>query len=151
MNMYHIIQKRDTCFRLSITLLAISFCLIGGQSIFKTFLSQELGPGSPSCTELGTCDLFSHPLDAMMQPWIDDFGPFTYPMIWGIILGIIWLRTHNTLLVGSVGIVIAGFLTIASLNSINPNIWLVGASLLGLSIGVVLYQLLFSRTLYPTS
>jgi hypothetical protein len=150
--LYHIIQKRDGYFSLSITILVISFFLIGGGGIFKTFDSQEIGPNNPSCVELGSCtSIWADPLGTMMIPWTQLFGPITFPMIWGIILGIIWLRTHNTLLVGSVGIVIAGFLTVSALNAANPQIWYIGLSLIALSITVVLYQLIFVRQAYPTS
>jgi len=129
--------------------MTIIFFLIAGGIVFKTFNAESLGPSNPSCTELGTCDLFHHPLDAMLQPWVDVFGPITYVLIWGIILGILWLRTHNTLMVASVGIVIAGFFTIQGLNTINPQILIVGLTLVGVSIGVVIYQLVFSRLAYP--
>lgn len=113
--------------------------------------AESLGPANPACWELGTCDLFSHPLDAMLQPWVDNFGPLTYVLIWGIILGIIWLRTHHTMLVGSVGVLIAGFFTIDNLNALNPQILLVGFALLGLSVSVLLYQLVFVRLFYPSN
>lgn len=123
--------------------------------------ARGLGPAHPACWELGSCDLFNDPLNAMIQPWKDDFGPIIYIIFWGIIIGIIWLRTHHTLMVGIIGAVIAGFivsqggfatcpaLNLSCLDSINPNIALVGGGLLALSIGIVIYQLIFVRSLYP--
>jgi hypothetical protein len=144
-------DKRDGYFTISITIMVISLILTLGVTGFKIFSAFALGPLAPSCVELGTCDIWNNPLEAMLTPWTDIFGVFTYPMIWGIILGIIWLRTHNTMLVASVGTVIAGFLTIAGLNAVNPQIILVGATLVGLSIGVILYQLITSRLQYSSS
>ena len=145
------IIKRDRYFSISITLMTISFLLVFGGITIHTFISEELGPANPSCVELGNCDLWTSPLSAMMQPFIDVFGPITYVIIWGIIIGVIWLRTHNILLVGAIGTLIAGFLTYQGLNSINPQILLVGATLIAVSIACVLYQLIFQRLQYSSS
>src|SRR5690242_12080843 len=118
-------------------------------------ISHELGPASPSCFEIGTCDIFADPLNTMLIPWVDLMGPVFYIIVWGLIIGIIWLRTHSTILVGVFGLLIAGFLTAGAtaefgagaldcvthdlkcLNNVSTQIILVGGGLMALSIAVV--------------
>jgi hypothetical protein len=136
-------KKIDTLDRTFIILGIIISATMGMQS-------YGLGPANPACWEIGTCDLFGNPLNAMLQPWVDDLGPLAYVLLWGIILGILWLRTHHTLLVGFVGILIASLFTIQGLNTINPQILIVGLSLLAIAACVTIYQLVFVRLIYPS-
>ncbi len=113
-----------------------------------------------SCFESGTCDVFSSPLDAMLEPFFNAFsfagefefagtqqesGQFFLIAIWGLIIGIIWLRTSSTMITGVVGI------GIASLFTFNDRTILVGVTLLGLAIGIVIYQLYKQRLEFPSN
>jgi hypothetical protein len=146
-------SKKDQSILISITLSFSALFLIL-QFISGSIFSYELGPGAPSCWELGKCDLFSNPLNAMLQPWVDDFTvngvSVAFILIWGIILGIIWLRTHHTMIVGIVGMGIAALYTTQAINSIDPKILLVGGTLLAVSAGILIYQLIVVRLNYPT-
>jgi hypothetical protein len=142
--------KKDQYILLSTT---ISFSLL---LLLVSFLSSPIfvfGTGqNPSyCWEIGTCDLFKSPLDAMFKPWTDTFGPIAYVIVWGLILGVIWLKTHHTMLVGIVGLAIASLFTIQGLNSINPQILYIGGALLAVAGAIVFYQLITGKLLYSSN
>ena len=67
-------------------------------------------------------------------------GEFFTVAVWGFFVGVIWLRTHSTQLVGIVGIVLNSML-IGFYEPARSIGWL----LLAVSIGVVLYQLVTHR------
>jgi len=116
-------------------------------------------PPDPKCFELGTCDIFANPLDAMLEPFFCAFsfeqesgescatgtGQFFLIIMWGIIIGVIWLRTSSTMITGVVGI------GIATLFTFNEKTILVGIVLLGAAIGIVVYQLYKQRLDFPTN
>jgi len=116
-------------------------------------------PPNPACFELGTCDLFASPLDVMLEPFFCSFGSvdpvtgecstgtgqFFLVIVWGLIIGIIWLRTSSTMITGVVG------LGIASIFVFNEKTILVGIVLLGAAIGIVIYQLYKQRLDFPTN
>ena len=102
-------------------------------------------PPNPACFELGTCDLFANPLDAMLEPFFSSMGQFFLIIIWGLIIGVIWLRTSNTMLTGVVGI------GVSSIFVFSEETQLVGVLLLGAGIGMVVYQLYTQRLNFPTN
>jgi len=118
-------------------------------------------PPEPKCFELGTCEIFASPLDAMLEPFFCAFtfgevetgetcsasptGQFFLVVMWGIIIGIIWLRTSSTMITGVVGI------GVATLFTFNEKTILVGIVLLGAAIGIVVYQLYKQRLDFPTN
>lgn len=109
-------------------------------------------PPDPKCFELGTCDVFASPLDAMLEPFFaafsfagDESGQFFLIIIWGLIIGIIWLRTSSTMITGVIGI------GVATLFTFNEKTILVGIVLLGAAIGIVVYQLYKQRLDFPTN
>jgi len=109
-------------------------------------------PPNPKCFELGTCDVFASPLDAMLEPFFaafsfggDDTGQFFLIVIWGMIIGIIWLRTSSTMMTGVIGI------GIATLFTFSEKTLFVGITLLILAIGIVIYQLYKQRLDFPSN
>lgn len=145
--------KKDNYILISITLSFSALFLIL-QFIGGSIFAQSLGPGSPACWEIGNCNLFDNPLNAMLQPWVDDFTvngtSVAFILIWGIILGIIWLRTHHTMMVGIVGLGVASLYTVDGINAADPKILLIGGSLLAAAAGILIYQLIVVRLNYPT-
>ncbi|AIF83253.1 hypothetical protein NTE_01180 [Candidatus Nitrososphaera evergladensis SR1] len=107
-----------------------------------------------SCLELATCDpstfgglfnFFTYPLEVI-------FGGFFVMIAWGIILMIIFLRTHNPMLTSFVGLFIASFFvgtatfaTPATAGATNVA-WL----LVAISMGSVLYFLIRSKAQNPS-
>lgn len=109
-------------------------------------------PPNPACFELGTCDVFASPLDAMLEPFFaafsfggDDTGQFFLIVIWGLIIGVIWLRTSSTMMTGVIGI------GIATLFTFSEKTIFVGITLLILAIGIVIYQLYKQRLDFPSN
>jgi len=109
-------------------------------------------PPNPKCFELGTCDVFASPLDAMLEPFFaafsfggDDTGQFFLIVIWGLIIGVIWLRTSSTMMTGVIGI------GIATLFTFSEKTVFVGITLLILAIGIVIYQLYKQRLDFPSN
>lgn len=99
------------------------------------------------CYELGTCDFFGNPFDSMMQPFLAVFGAFFYIIIWGLLIGILWLRVSNTMLVGIVGLVLAGIMQV----QFTAQTWTIGLLLLGIALTVLLYQIFTVRTHFPSN
>ena len=117
-----------------------------GQIPVLNLTSSLDAPPDPACFELGTCDLFASPLDAMLEPFFASFGgQFFLVIVWGLIIGVIWLRTSSTMITGVVG------LGIASIFIFNEKTILVGIVLLGAAIGIVVYQLYKQRLDFPTN
>jgi len=99
------------------------------------------------CYELGTCDFFAHPLDTMLEPFLAVFGAYFYIIIWGLLMGILWLRVSNTMVVGIVGLVLAGIMQA----QFTAQTWTIGLMLLGIALTVLLYQIFTVRTHFPTN
>lgn len=143
---------------LTLILLTVSIVSLGSiQSASATHINDDLfeghtnvsqNPDSPpntKCYELGTCDLFGNPLEAMLEPFYGAMGQFFLVIMWGLIIAIIWLRTSNTMLTGVVGI------GIASIFVFSEETQLLGALLVGAAVGMVVYQLYIQRINFPTN
>ena len=99
-----------------------------------------------NCYETSTCDFTQGAFNVMLMPLQWNLGDFTPVVLWGILIGIIWLRTHSVQLVGVVGI---------ALNSLLVTFYApareVGLLLLALSVGIVVYQLITNRLHHGSS
>lgn len=99
----------------------------------------------------GTCDLTDKPLEKLLLPLSDTFTvsvsgvpyDFTILIVWAMIISIIWLRTHRIELVAIVGLLVASGLSA----TLPEEATRVGYLLIGLSIAVLLYQLVTERVL----
>ena len=109
-------------------------------------------PDDPSCVEDGTyCDFTQAPFDAMIQPIALVFGVFTYPILYGIFLGIIWIRTRDPMTTGIIGLFMAGAgIGAGVLSDWNDQIIAMGALLFIIALGVVFYQLYIDKLARPT-
>ena len=76
--------------------------LVVGHLLIPVAFAQ--GQGNPMCWELGACPFADDPLGTMMQPFDAVFVGFSLVVFWGLLVGILWLRTHNTMLVSMIGI-----------------------------------------------
>jgi len=99
------------------------------------------------CYELGTCEFFEHPLETMLEPFTAVFGAYFYIIIWGLLMGILWLRVSNTMVVGIVGLVLA----ILIQTQFTTETQVVGYVLLALAVAVLLYQIFTTRVHYPSN
>lgn len=92
------------------------------------------------------CNIFNEPFAAVLKPFdavlggpdgLGGIGGLTIAVIWGIIVGVLWLKTGNLMLVSIVGIVIA-----TSVTGIYPEAVGIGYLLIGVSLGIVIFQLI---------
>ena len=106
---------------------------------------------NPTCVELGTCMFANDPLNVMLMPFDSIFGGLSIVIFWSLIVGILWLRTENPMLVGLVGIVMcASYLSVLETQNLTPSVEFEGARLIGsvlfaLSLGITIYHILSSR------
>lgn len=83
------------------------------------------------------CNIFTNPFSAVMEPFNAILGDLTLVVIWGIILGILWLRTENLMLVSIIGLVIS-----ATATGLYEPAQGMGLLLVGISIGIIIFQLI---------
>ena len=83
------------------------------------------------------------------------FGGLSIVIFWGVVIGILWIRTENPALVSIVGIAMSGAY-LASLESQGltpPQEWdsarVIGGTLIAISLGIGLYQIINSRLHSP--
>lgn len=128
-----------------ITFGVAGYAIMGTTTWFSGALA--FGPNDPECFELGTCDLFERPFDAMIEPYNATLGDFTLVAIWAIIIGILWLRVNNTMMVGVIGVALAALFT----QGFSEEAQVIGYGLLAVAIAVALYQLFIVRVHFPTN
>ena len=80
--------------------------------------------------------IFDNPFTAVMMPLESILGGLTLVVIWGIVLGALWLRTENLALVSIVGLVIS-----ATATGLHPEATGMGLLLVGVSMGILIFQL----------
>ena len=114
------------------------------------------------CWEMGTCPFTSldgsiKPLEAWLLPFDHIFGGLSLLIFWGLILGMLWLRTQNPQLVGIVGIAMSAAylfnatnggtktLTEAGIPGMVNTGLAVGGTLLLISCGIAFYQIIINR------
>ena len=102
--------------------------------------------------ELGETAFTKNPLGTMLQPFDHIFQGMSIVIFWGLLIGILWLRTENPMLVGLIGVVMVSSYSFA----VDPTLqspefetarW-TGTILLVISVGISLYQL-FGRLYAP--
>jgi len=105
------------------------------------------GPSNPTCMESGTCDFFSDVFGSMLLPYKNSLGDFVYPIVWGLIIFIIWMRAENPMIPAIVGVTLAVFMQ----GLFTDQARLVGYGLLALAIAVALFQIVVLRPHYPSN
>jgi len=121
--------------------------------------TSAYGPNSPECFEVpeleGCPDFFNQPFDRMFDPYNAVFEDFTFVIVWAIIIGILWLRVSNTMMVSVIGVVLAALFTrpdaSGNLTGFSESAQAVGWGLLILAVIVAIYQILTVRIHFPTN
>ena len=101
---------------------------------------------------LGETAFTKNPLGTMLQPFDHIFQGMSIVIFWGLLVGILWLRTENPMLVGLIGVTMVSSYSYA----VDPTLQspefetarFVGVVLLVISVGISLYQL-FGRLYAP--
>jgi hypothetical protein len=109
----------------------------------------------PECWELGTCNFVSinpsptdpKPLEVLLLPFDYIFGGLSIVILWGLVVGILWLRTQNPQLVGIIGIAMSGAYLAANPTHATEfdSARIIGGALLLLSCGISVYHIITSR------
>ena len=130
---------------LSLNIMSVAVIGVAPQ---EAFASAE----DPTCMELGTCMFTSDPLNVMLVPFDSIFGGLSIVIFWSLVIGILWLRTENPMLVGMVGIAMcASYLTAIETGQLSAQsaefdgARMVGGLLFALSLGITIYQVLSNR------
>lgn len=107
-------------------------------------------PTNLQCFEQFTgnfCGFFDNPFGAVLKPIgfalgdVDGTLGLGFAIMWGILLGILWIRTENLMLVSIVGLLVAS--TTTAIDSTGElGIRGMGLLLVGVSIGITLFQLI---------
>lgn len=104
----------------------------------------------PNCIELNNCPIQA-PFDMFTYPFRLFFGDFFFILVWGIILSVIYLRTHNAMLTSLVGIIIGSFFagSTAIQGSTIGQSFNIGYILVAVSIGIAMFSLIRSKANNP--
>jgi len=124
-----------------------SFFIVSNVFFVSVYAQEE---EDVTCYLDSTCDISANPISVFFKPLSHAFTvdiegveiDLSILAVWGTVLFIIWLRSHNMMLVGIVGI----FLTIALQTQLPESALNVGYVLLAFSIGVVLFKLFIQKT-----
>lgn len=138
--------------------LSIFYVIFGIGSIVvtgsPTWITNAFGFGpdpitgeGTECFERGDCNLFERPFDAMIEPYSATLGDFTLVAIWAVIMGILWLRVSNTMMVGVIGVALAALFT----QGFSETAQTIGYALLAIAVAIAIYQLLIVRVHFPTN
>jgi hypothetical protein len=135
--------------------------IIGGISLMVLLVAGSFIPAvwadaeNPTCIERGNCAFTSDPLGTMLLPFDMIFGGLSIVIFWGLVVGILWLRTENPALVGLVGIAMSGaYLAKLFEDGITaPAEWdsarVIGGTLFAFSLGISIYQIINSKLHAP--
>ena len=95
--------------------------------------------------ELGETNFTSNPLGTMLQPFDHIFKGMSIVVFWGLLIGILWLRTENPMLCTIIGVVMISSYSFA----VDPTLQSpefetarhVGIVLIAASVGISVFQL----------
>jgi len=104
------------------------------------------------CWETGTCGQFaSDPLSVMLTPFDSVFAGFSIVVFWGLLCGILWLRSHNPMLVGIIGVAMVGAYMASDaviIQGTSPQFsqaHQIGVVLILISLGIAVYHMFSAR------
>jgi len=118
-------------------------------AIVLLFISLAYGEPGDQCFEndpLTDCNFIDAPLEAMLEPFNAVFGVWFFPIVWGLFLAILWLRTQNTMLVGIVGILVS-----TMISTFYEPARQIGIMLFLIAMGMVLFQVIRQKVEQPIS
>jgi len=149
-------KKKELYFNKSVVTIA-SFIILIGLGGFNSVIAY--GPNNPECFEVpdmeGCPEFFDQPFDRMFDSYDAVFEDFTFVIVWAIIIGILWLRVSNTMMVAVIGVVLAALFTrpdtTGNLQGFSEEAQAVGWGLLILAVIVAIYQILTVRVHFPTN
>jgi hypothetical protein len=98
----------------------------------------------PNCVELGNCPIdITKPLEWLTLPYVINVGAYIYPVFWGIILGLVYIKTEKAELVIVLGVMIMG-----SFVAYNPTVFTNSNTGMLFYWGIVLSVVAFGCTMF---
>ena len=132
--------------------LAIVAVVISMTFMPSAFATHPAGAPDLLCWELGTCGEFaSDPLSVMLTPFDSVFAGFSIVVFWGLLCGILWLRSHNPMMVGMVGVAMVGAYMASDavvLQGATPQFHqahAIGVALIAISLFIALWHIVLYR------
>ena len=123
-------------------------------AVMTTAEECEAQMGRPcNCWELGSCQFVEDPLSVMLLPFDNIFGGLSIVIFWGVLVGILWLRTESPQLVGIIGIsMVSDYMYYLEESQYLPSTEfetarVIGSTLIVVSLGIAVYQLIINRIL----
>lgn len=110
--------------------------LAPGQNCYETYSGNLCGLLSGNFTQV---------MSAIRMPLELTLPGYSLVIIWGGIMGIIWFKTENIMIMSIVGIVVAATITIGGSAGINQTAIQIGWLLVGVSFGILILQLIRQR------
>lgn len=93
-----------------------AFIAVTALAVIPFLFSSAFGA---NCIELGNCPInINRPLDWLTLPYTINVGASIYPVIWGIILGMVYIKTEKAELV-----ILCGVMVIAGFVAYNPTVF----------------------------
>jgi hypothetical protein len=94
--------------------------------------------------ETDMCGLISsNPADVfggIMDPLETQVGQFALVILWGGLMGVVWLKTENIMLLAITGLMVS-----ATITGLSETAQGIGMLMLGISVGILLFQLIRQR------
>lgn len=142
-------QNKKLNFALIPTLIIlVSITILDYSGSLELQTIESFGPANPEPFELGEVDdFFSDPFNEIISPFEATLGDFTLVIVWAIIIGVLWLRVSNTMMVGVIGVALAALFT----QGFSEDAQQIGYALLGAAIAVAIYQIITVRVNFPTN
>lgn len=132
----------------------VSMYAVEGAVLTSAIECAEKMGRSCTCWELGNCQFVDDPLSVMLLPFDSIFGGLSIVIFWAVLIGILWLRTENPQLVGMIGIaMVSAYMYYLDQ---NPDVLpasefetarVIGATLIVVSLGIAVYQMIIYRIL----
>jgi len=145
-------QKPKTRLGYYFIYMALALNLVSAISMVPIMPEAFATAENPTCVELGTCMFSSDPLNVMLIPFDSIFGGLSIVIFWALLIGIVWLRTENPMLVGLIGIAMcAAYLTaieqgtVVTQSTEFDGARLIGGLLFALSLGITIYHIVSNR------
>ena len=127
----------------------VSMYAVEGAVLTSAVECAEKMGRSCTCWELGNCQFVDDPLSVMLLPFDSIFGGLSIVIFWAVLFGILWLRTENPQLVGMIGIaMVSAYMYYLDQ---NPDVLpasefetarVIGATLIVVSLGIAVYQMI---------
>jgi hypothetical protein len=123
--------------------------IIGFLAASPIMLQPASAQEIPNCIETASCEMTNF-FDFTLLPYELQFGEgWAYLVVWGLVIGVIWLRTKNFVMTALVGVYVGGFLSAGPAITEASRGFQIAVLLAGVAVAVALYYLYKHRLSNP--